>query len=164
MNMKGILWLMTLTMTAVSDRLKPGLFTSAKLSPPRNHPNVWRRTSFFVALATHLRDKTSCQEPNLHLDSTTRGRPLSPTPQEKSQLPKTFASTVVQLDTGPTIVSKKSKREPTAVYTEVLSSFDNTLCLESYEYENQTVQVHNVKGRLHKNIQFWKEKLLLADS
>ena len=33
-----------------------------------------------------------------------------------------------------------------------------------YEYENQTVKVHNVKGRLHKNIQFWKEKLLLADS
>ena len=33
-----------------------------------------------------------------------------------------------------------------------------------YEYENQTVKVHNVKGRLHKNIQFWKEKLLLAES
>ena len=153
---------MTLTMTAVSDRLKPGQFASAKLPPPRNHPSVLRWTIFFVALATHLRDKTSCQEPNLHLDSTTRGRPLSPPPQEKSQLPKTFVSTVVQLDTGPTIVPKKSTREPTAVHNEVLSSIDNTL--ESYEYENQTVKVHNVKGRLHKNIQFWKEKLLLADS
>jgi hypothetical protein len=33
-----------------------------------------------------------------------------------------------------------------------------------YINENQTVKVHNVKGRLHKNIQFWKEKLLLAES
>ena len=71
---------------------------------------------------------------------------------------------MVQLDTGPTIVPKKSTREPTAVHNEVISSIDNTLCLESYAYENQTVKVHNVKGRLHKNIQFWKEKLLLADS
>ena len=71
---------------------------------------------------------------------------------------------MVQLDTGPTIVPKKSTTEPTAVHNEVLSSIDNTLCLESHEYENQAVKVHNVKGRLHKNIQFWKEKLLLADS
>jgi hypothetical protein len=161
-NMKGILCLMTLTMTAVSDRLKPGLFASAKLPPPRNHPNVWRRTRFFVALATHLRDKTSCEEPNLHLDSTTRGKPLSPPPQEKSQLPKTFVTTVVQLDTGSTIIPKKSTREPTAVHNVVLSSIDNTLYLESYDYENQTVKVHNVKGRLHKNIQFWKEKTVIG--
>ena len=71
---------------------------------------------------------------------------------------------MVQPDTGPTIVPNKSTREQTAVQNELLSSIDNTLCLESYEYENQTVKVHNVKGRLHKNIQFWKEKLLLADS
>jgi hypothetical protein len=71
---------------------------------------------------------------------------------------------VVQPDTGPTFVPKKSTREPSAVLNEVLSSIDNTLCPESYEYENQTVKVHNVKGRLHKNIQFWKEKLLLAES
>jgi hypothetical protein len=62
------------------------------------------------------------------------------------------------------LIPKKSTREPTAVRNEVLSSINNALCLESYEYENQTVKVHNVKGRLHKNIQFWKEKLLLAES
>ena len=70
----------------------------------------------------------------------------------------------MQLDTGPTIVPKKSTREPTAVHNEVVASIDNILCLESYEYENQAVKVHNVKGRLHKNIPFWKEKLLLGDS
>jgi hypothetical protein len=48
--------------------------TSAKLPPTRNHPNVWRRTSFLVALATHLRGKSLCQEPNLHLDSTNNQR------------------------------------------------------------------------------------------
>jgi hypothetical protein len=48
MNMKGVHWLMILTISVISDRLKPGLFTNAKLPLPRNHPNVWRRTSFFA--------------------------------------------------------------------------------------------------------------------
>jgi hypothetical protein len=57
---------------------------------------------------------------------------------------------VVQLDTGSTIIPKKSTREPTAVRNEVLSSINNALCLESYEYENQTVKVHN--ARLSKSV------------
>ena len=43
--------------------------------------------------------------------------------------------------------------------------FINTnYCLETYEYNNEIVIIHNVKGRLKQNINFWKEKLLLADS
>jgi hypothetical protein len=87
-----------------------------KAATPRNNPNVWRRTNFFLAFANHLRDKTSCQEPNLHLDSTTRGIPLSPPPHEKSQLPKTFVTTVVQPDTGPTFVPKKNQQESRQQY------------------------------------------------
>ena len=50
-----------------------------------------------------------------------------------------------------------------AVPNEVLSLIDFNLCLDTYEYDNELVQVYNVKGRLYYSLQFWKEKLLLAE-
>ena len=50
-----------------------------------------------------------------------------------------------------------------AVANEVLSLIDFSLCLDTYEYDNELVQVYNVKGRLYISLQFWKEKLLLAE-
>ena len=82
----------------------------------------------------------------------------------RNQPHKTFATTVVEPDTGLHPVQKKATKETTIVQNEVDSFVDTNLCLNCYEYENETVNVHNVKGRLRKNIHFWKEKLLLAES
>jgi hypothetical protein len=50
---------------------------------------------------------------------------------------------------------------------EVLPFINTNYCLETYEYDKEihcVVVIHNIKGRLKQNINFWKEKLLLADS
>ena len=39
------------------------------------------------------------------------------------------------------------------------------LCVAIWKtHYNEIVVIHNVKGKLKQNINFWKEKLLLADS
>jgi hypothetical protein len=70
---------------------------------------------------------------------------------------------VVLSDTGPSTVQKKQKEWPPA-QNEVLPFINTNYCLETYEYNNEIVVIHNVKGRLKQNINLWKEKLLLADS
>jgi len=54
------------------------------------------------------------------------------------------------------------KRVP--AQNEVLPFISTNYCLETYEYDNEIVIIHNVKGRLKQNINFLKEKLLLAVS
>ena len=82
---------------------------------------------------------------------------------EESLMPRTPVTTVVLLDTGPSTVQKKTEKGVPA-QNEVLPLINTNYCLETYEYDNEIVVIHNVKARLKQNIIFWKEKLLLADS
>jgi hypothetical protein len=61
-------------------------------------------------------------------------------------------------------IALKKQKKGVPAQNEVLPFVDTNYCLETYEYDNEIVIIHNVKGRLKQNINLWKEKLLLADS
>ena len=77
---------------------------------------------------------------------------------------KTSVTTVVLSDTGPSTVQKTPRKKGAPAQNEVLPFINTNYCLEAYEYDNEIVIIHNVKGRLKQNIIISKEKLLLAHS
>jgi hypothetical protein len=77
---------------------------------------------------------------------------------------KTSVTTVVLSDTGPSTVQKTPRKKGAPAQNEVLPFINTNYCLEAYEYDNEIVIIHNVKGRLKQNIIISKENLLLAHS
>ena len=161
-SMKVTLLLITLMMSAVFDRPKPGQFVKERQSHPKTHQRNLQLTNFFVALEKHLKQEAIQM---VHKQVIMVKDPVPQTSElGKDHLPKTHATTVVPQDTGRLTVQKANSLTTPAVPNEVLSLIDFNLCLDTYEFENESVQVYNVKGRLYNSLQFWKEKLLLADS
>ncbi|CAG2223413.1 unnamed protein product [Mytilus edulis] len=152
-------------MSAVYDRPKPGQFVKERQSHPKTHQRKFAADKLFRGFSEtpETRSYTNGSQTTPRYN----GQRSSPAnfEQGKDRLPKTHATTVMPLDTGLLTVQKKPTSLTTpAVPNEVLSLIDFNLCLDRYEYENESVQVYNVKGRLYNSLQFWKEKLLLADS
>jgi hypothetical protein len=66
---------------------------------------------------------------------------------------RTSVTTVVLLDTGPATVQKKNRIKGAPAQNEVLPFINTNYCLETYEYDNVIVIIHNVKGRLKQNLE-----------
>ena len=77
---------------------------------------------------------------------------------------RTSVSTVMLLDTGSATVQKKNRIKGAPAQNEVLPFINTNYCLETYEYDNEIVIIHDVKGTLQQHINIWKEQLLLAHS
>ena len=167
-NMRAILLLTILMTSGDFDKQKQEQFEKERPLFQRNHQKRLPQLDIFVDLANHLSAKTSTQLPIVKpLNNTLETDPAHISHKlEESLTPRTSVTNVVLSDTGSSTVQKKQKKGVPA-QNEVLPFINTNYCLETYEYDNEihcVVVIHNMKGRLKQNINFWKEKLLLADS
>ena len=149
-SMRAILLLTILMTSGDFDKQKQEQFEKERPLFQRNHQNGLPQINFFMELANHLSAKTSTQLPIVkRLDDTLETDPAHISHKsEESLVPRTPVTTVVLSDTGPSTVQKKKQKKGVPAQNEVLPFVDTNYCLETYEYDNEIVIIHNVKGRL----------------